>query len=178
MSKTGSSKTRTSDHAAGKADTDPGINPAFEEMMRAFDPGQFMKPFDPATLADTYAQLASEYKIPLSAVDALLDNQKKNITALTRANQEMAAGVRSVIEHQDRVLSEMLDKTTRSYNEIIQSGDPRETAANQLNLIQKSYEKSLEDIGKMAAIMTQSQEKIAHILAERISENLDTMKKK
>ncbi len=177
MTKTGSSKTHSSDHQSGKASDDSGFDPAFEKMMRSFDPGQFMSQFDPTTLADKCTQLASEYKIPLTAVDAFLSNQKKNIAAFTQANQEMMAGVRSVIEHQDRVLSEMLNKTTKSYNEIIQSGDPRETAISQLNLMQKSYEKSLEDMGKMAAIITQVQEKIAHTLAERVSESLDEIKK-
>ncbi len=167
MAKTNKSGTH-SGTSSKKAGGEGAFNPAFEKMMRAFDP---------ATFADTCAELASEYKIPLTAVDTFLSSQKKNIAALTMANQEMMAGVRSMIEHQDRVLSEMLDKTTHSYTEIIESGDPRETAIHQLNLIQKSYEKSLEDMGKMAAIITQAQEKIAHTLTERVTEGLGEIKK-
>ena len=60
------------------------------------DMTKFMTDFAPSKMADQFAKFAGAYKLPEMDVDSLVEAQRKNIEALTAANQAAVEGVQEI----------------------------------------------------------------------------------
>jgi hypothetical protein len=55
-----------------------------------FDITKMMADFDPSKMAEEFTKMAGNYKMPTFDVEAIMASQRKNIEALSTANQAAA----------------------------------------------------------------------------------------
>ncbi|MCB1715756.1 MAG: phasin family protein, partial [Candidatus Competibacteraceae bacterium] len=73
-----------------------------------FDPLNLMEQFDPLKFMDQFAQSMQQFAPPGMPTTQLLEQQRKNLTALTEANQALLKGVQDIMQQQ----AELLQKAT------------------------------------------------------------------
>ncbi len=117
-----------------------------------------------------------EYKIPGLDVEAILASQRKNIEAVTAANQLAFEGLQAVIRRQTEIVRASLEEAGGYVNQVIAAGTPEEKAAKQAELVKVAFEKALANVKELAELVAKSNNEAAEVLSKRVSESLDEVK--
>ncbi len=141
-----------------------------------FDVTKVMSEFDPTKMADEFAKLAGNYKVPTLDIEAVMASQRKNIEALTAANKAAAEGMQKVSSRQAQILQEALDEATKNFADFSKSGTPSDAAAKQAELYKAAFEKALANMSELADLVTKSSTEATTLVNERISESLEEIK--
>lgn len=121
-------------------------------------------------------KLLSEYKVPGVDVDSLMASQRKNIEALTAANQLAAEGIQAVMRRQAEILRQSIEESTSAVNDLIAAGSPEDKAAKQADVVKTAFEKALANARELAEMIAKSNAEAADVISKRVSESLDEIK--
>ncbi len=141
-----------------------------------FDITKMMSEFDPAKIADEFAKMASQYKIPGVDMDSLVEGQRKNLEALTAANRVAFEGVQAVAKRQAEILQETMNEAAGAMDAVAKSGSPQEAAAKQAELVKGAFEKALANMRELAEMVSKSNTEATQAINSRITETLDEIK--
>ncbi|HYG84955.1 MAG TPA: phasin family protein [Azospirillum sp.] len=123
-----------------------------------------------------FSKVLGDLKVPGVDVDSILSTQRKNIEAVTAANQLAIEGLQAVLRRQAEILRQSLEEAGNAASEVIAAGSPEEKAAKQAELLKTAFEKSLSNIRELAEMVAKSNTEAADVLAKRVSESLDEVK--
>ncbi len=141
-----------------------------------FDMTSMMANFDPTKMADEFSKVAGQYKLPGFDVDAIMASQRKNIEALTAANQAAVAGMQQVAKRQAEILQTTLDEASKSLANLGKSTDAKDITAKQTELFSVAFEKALANMSELADMVAKSSGEASEVINTRIAENLDEVK--
>ena len=122
--------------------------------------------FDPAAGFAPFA-------LPTVDVDALIAAQRRNVEALTEANQVAADGVKSFATRQTDIVRGVFDDYAKAMNALMGVGDPQTGAVKQAELAKASFDKSVDSVRELAEIAAKTQAKTLDVLNKRVAESLD-----
>jgi phasin family protein len=122
--------------------------------------------FDPAAAFAPFAGATVD-------VDALIATQRRNVEALTAANQVAADGVKSFTTRQTEIVRGVFDDYAKAMNALIGVSDPQTGAVKQAELVKASFEKSVDSVRELAEIATETQTKTLDLLNKRVAESLE-----
>ena len=122
--------------------------------------------FDPAA---AFAPVA----LPTVDVDALIAAQRRNVEALTEANQVAADGVKSFATRQTDIVRGVFDDYAKAMNALMGVSDPQTGAVKQAELAKASFDKSVDSVRELAEIAAKTQAKTLDVLNKRVAESLD-----
>lgn len=117
-----------------------------------------------------------DYKVPGVDMDSLLASQRKNIEAITAANQLAVEGLQAVIRRQAEILRQSLEESSALMSDLMAAGSPEDKAAKQTDLVKAAFEKALANSRELAELVAKSNTEAAEILSRRFSESLDELK--
>lgn len=125
--------------------------------------------FDPS-------KLMGDLKMPGLDVEAIVASQRKNIEAVTAANQLAFEGLQAVLRRQAELLRTATEEAGSFVNQVMAAGSPEEKAAKQADLVKAAFEKSLSNIRELSELVAKSNTEAAEVLTKRVSESLDEVK--
>lgn len=121
-------------------------------------------------------KMMADFKVPGVDMDAVLASQRKNIEALTQANQLAVEGMQAVARRQMDVLRQTMEETAAMTKDMMQAGSPEAGVAKQADLVKGAFEKVLTNMKEMSEMVAKSNYEAADILSKRISAGLDEIK--
>ena len=121
-------------------------------------------------------KMMADFKVPGIDMDAMMQAQRKNIEALTAANQLAMEGVQAVAHRQMEILRQTMEEASKTVQGMMSAGTPEEGAAKQAELIKTAFEKALTNMTEMAEMIARSNYEAADVLSKRISATLDEIK--
>ena len=122
------------------------------------------------------SKVLAEFKLPGVDVDAILASQRKNIEAVTAANQLAIEGMQAVVRRQAEILRTTLEETGTILTEVLTAGTPEDKAAKQAELVKSAFEKALSNMKELAELVAKSNNEAANVISKRVSEGLDELK--
>lgn len=122
------------------------------------------------------SKVLGDFKVPGVDVDAILASQRKNIEAVTAANQLAIEGLQAVLRRQAEIVRSSVEEAGTYVNQVVAAGSPEEKAAKQAELVKLAFEKSLANIKELAELVAKSNTEAADVLSKRVSESLDEVK--
>jgi|SaaInl4_135m_RNA_FD_contig_21_2542609_length_550_multi_5_in_0_out_0_1 phasin family protein len=128
--------------------------------------------FDPANMAKAFADLAETYKIPGCNPEALLESHRKNVEALSNANQVLAEGMKAIAGEQADFLRRSVEDASSALQSMTQTKDIQDAAGKQTQFIQNSFDASLENAQRIFETGRTAKEKASEVIGARISEGL------
>lgn len=131
--------------------------------------------FDVSKLMDI-TKLTSDYKFPGVDMDQLLAAQRKNIEALTAANQLAFEGMQAVLRRQGEILRQSLEQANSLISEVMAAGAPEDKVAKNAELTKAAFEKALANMRELAEMVAKSNAEAAEVISKRVSESLDELK--
>ncbi len=123
-----------------------------------------------------YEKYFAEMKIPAVDTTAIMDAQRRNMEAMTAANQTAMDGMQTVVKRQAELLRQMAEDMNALGADMMTPSEPKAQMAKQAEVTKKQFEKSLSNMKEMAELITKSQAEVATIITGRISEALDEVR--
>ncbi|MDR3514619.1 MAG: phasin family protein [Azospirillaceae bacterium] len=123
-----------------------------------------------------FSKILSEFKVPGVDVEAVLATQRKNIEALTAANQLAFEGVQTLVRRQTEILRQTLEQASQVLQEALGAGTPEEKVAKQAELVKAAFERALVNAKELTELVTKSNHEAAEVISNRVRESLEELK--
>ena len=122
------------------------------------------------------SKMMSDLKLSGVDMQALLAAQRKNIEALTAANQLVVQGMQNVAKRQSEILAQAMAEVATAAQQLASAGSPQERTAKQTELSQRAFEKALANMRELAEMISQSNTQAFEVVNQRVSESLEDLK--
>ena len=124
-----------------------------------------------------FSKALGDVKIPGFDMQAAMDAQRKNIEALTAANQAAVQGIQAVAQRQAEILSQAISEVSTVAQQLASSGsNPQELTAKQAELARKAFEQALANARELAEMVSKSNTEAFAIINKRVTESLQELK--
>ena len=127
-------------------------------------------------LENDFTKMFSEFKIPGFDMQALVATQRRNIEAVSAANQLAVEGVQAVMRRQTEILRQMVEESSAALREMMATGAPEQKIAQQTELVKTAFEKALGNLRELTEMVAKSNTEAADVLTKRIGESLAELK--
>lgn len=117
--------------------------------------------------------LFAQFKVPGLDAESILATQRKNIEALTKANQLAVEGLQAVGRRQVEIIRSAMVDSSAQLRDLFGTLKPEERVAKQTEIAKKSIEKAIADARELAEIVSKAQNEAFEVLNKRLSEGLD-----
>ena len=142
-----------------------------------FDFTKLSGSFDPSKMSEEFTKAFSQFKMPGVDVNEIIASQKKNMEALTAANQTAISGIQAVATRQAEIMQQTLTATAAAAEDLVKSGSPQDAASKQADLVKSTFEKALSDMTEIADMVTKSNTEASALINKRVSESLEEVQK-
>lgn len=123
-----------------------------------------------------FGKFAEQFKLPGVDSKALMETQRRNIEAVTRANRLAVEGMQAVMQRQVEILRQAADEATKAVREMAKPGQPTEKLVAQTELIKEAYELALANLRELTEMTAKSNTEAADVLTHRFADSLDEIK--
>lgn len=129
------------------------------------------------TFLDTdFSKAFAGFTLPGFDVEAVLASQRKNIEALTQANQLAVEGVQAVARRQAEIAREAIDEASTVLREIVQPTAPEERIAKQAELLKQTFERSLANARELALLLAKANTEAFDVVAKRVAQGFEEIR--
>jgi phasin family protein len=111
--------------------------------------------------------------IPGFDVEGLMSTQRKNIEALTQANQLAVESVQAVTRRQVELARQAFDEAQAVLREFTQPTAPEDRIAKNAELAKQAFEKGIANARELGEMMSKAQSEAFDVIAKRVTESLD-----
>ena len=110
-------------------------------------------------------------------VEAIVTSQRKNIEALTQANQYAVEGVQKVLHRQFEIAGQTLDNFSTMLHDLFKpNGSPESWMVKQAEFSKKTIEDGLANVRTLTETVTQANTAALNIIGKRMTESLDEVR--
>jgi len=109
-------------------------------------------------------------------VQAVAESQRKNLEALTQANQLAIEGMRALAQRQGEIAREAVEEASAALRDLTQSGAPEDRFAKSLDAAKLAFEKSVANARELNELRTKASADVFGVIARRISEGFDEVR--
>src|SRR3954447_14096090 len=143
--------------------------PSFSSFAKLFQVPSFDKL--PAFDAASFTQA---FKLPSFDVNTVVDIQRRNVEAMTAANQTVVQGLQTVAQRQ----GEIARQSVKQFQDLlsVKPASVTETLVKRIDLTKTSYEKTVADARELGDIVAKVGSEAADILSRRVVASLEEVK--
>ena len=116
------------------------------------------------------------FALPGFNVDAMMAAQRKNVEALTQANQLAIEGAQALARRQVEIAREALEEARSLFREFSQPGAPQERLAKNTEIAKATFEKSLATAKELTELVTKSNAEAFNVLTKRVTESFEEIR--
>jgi len=122
------------------------------------------------------SKMLGDVKIPGFDMEAIMAAQRKNIEALTAANQAAVQGMQAIAQRQAEILSQAMSEVSSMAQQLAGAGNPQEMTTKQADLVRKAFEQALANMRELAEMVSKSNTEAFAIINKRVTESLQELK--
>jgi len=135
-------------------------------------PNGFKNPF----LDFDFSKALSDFRVPGIDVDAVVAAQRKNIEALTQANQLAVEGVQAVARRQVEIARQAIDEFQAIVREFATPGSPEDRIAKQAEYSKQALEKGIANARELTEMVTKANTEAFNVLNKRVTESFEEVR--
>lgn len=121
-------------------------------------------------------KVMGEFKVPNVDVDAVVAAQKKNIEALTSANQLAVEGMQAVAKRQTEILRQTVEELQKNVQALMENGAPEAKVAKGTELTKLAFEKAISNMKELSEMVVKSNGEAFDVINKRVAESLDEIR--
>jgi phasin family protein len=123
------------------------------------------------------SKVMSDFRMPGVDLEAVAASQRKNIEALTQANQLAVEGVQAVVRRQVEIARQAMEEFSSMFRDFVQpNGSPEDRLAKQAEYSKQALEKGLTNARELTELMTKANTEAFNVLNKRVTESLDEVR--
>lgn len=116
------------------------------------------------------------FNFPTIDAESVIASQRKNLEAITQANQLAVEGVQAVTRRQVEIAREAFEGASAALKELVQPSAPEDRIAKNAELAKQLFEKSLANCRELGELVTKANAEAFDVIAKRVSESLDELR--
>jgi phasin family protein len=116
------------------------------------------------------------FTFPGFDAEAFLASQRKNLEALTQANQLAVEGVQAVARRQVEIARQAVEEASTLMRDLTQPGAPEDRLAKNAEVAKQAYEKGLANLREIAELVTKANSEALGVINKRVAEGLDEIR--
>ena len=116
------------------------------------------------------------FAIPGFNVEAMMASQRKNVEALTQANQLAIEGAQALARRQVEIAREALEEATALFKELSQPGAPQEKLAKNTEIAKTAFEKGLATAKELTELVTKANTEAFNVLTKRMTDSFEEIR--
>ena len=113
-----------------------------------------------------FSKLMQPYKLPGVDFSAIMEREKKNIEALTKANKIAFEGWQALVKRQSEILQETMAQT-------FAQARAQDATKMRADMVKQGFEKALGNMRELAEMASRSQKEALNVMKARASENIE-----
>jgi phasin family protein len=117
-----------------------------------------------------------DFRIPGFDLEAIVEAQRKNVEALTEANQLAVEGVRALAQRQSEIMQQAIEEASGLLRGWTQQGAPSDRLAKNAEAAKQAFEKGLANARELNELGTKASTDAFGVLAKRVSESFDELR--
>ena len=121
-------------------------------------------------------KLLAEFKMPGVDMDTVLATQRKNIEALTKANQLAIEGLQTVARRQAEIIRAGFEEASTLARELFQHHSPEDRVTKQTEATKSALEKAFGNARELSEIVGKAQQEAFDVINKRLTEGLDEVR--
>ncbi len=120
-------------------------------------------------------KMFGDFKSPAQIFDfnQFFTIQRRNLEAVTAANQIVAEGIQAVTRRQAELTRTNVEQVMKAGREAISSGSPEASAAKQAEVAKTMFEKSFNNVREVFEMLTKSNLEAFDLLNKRMAEAME-----
>jgi phasin family protein len=121
-------------------------------------------------------KLMADFKMPSFDVEAVMAAQRKNVEALSAANQLAFESFQELARRQSEMVRQTIQETTSLFNEAATGNAPEDRMTKQTELTRAALEKSLTNMKELSEMMAKANYEAVEVLSNRVREGLEELR--
>ena len=135
----------------------------FTKMM---DPSKFMDP----------TKLMGEFKLSGVDMEKVVASQRRNLEALTAANQLAVEGMQAIARRQAEIFRQVMEEGSAAMKDVMGAGSPEDKAARQTELTKEAFKRAIGNMRELAEMVAKSQNEAFEVINKRVTDSLDELR--
>jgi phasin family protein len=128
------------------------------------------------TFTDMFKSLGEQLKVPAFDMGKIMEQQQKNIDAMTRSWQAIGAGAQEVAKKQREVFDAAVKDITEMAKAYQPGGSPHEAVAKHADFAKKTMEAAIANTRDIAELTKKSAGEALSIVHDRMKESFDEIR--
>ncbi len=122
-------------------------------------------------------KVMGDFRVPGIDVEAAVASQRKNIEALTQANQLAVEGVQALMRRQVEITRQAMEDFSAMFRDFVQpNGSPEDRIVKQAEYSKLAIEKSLSNAKELTELVTKANTEAFNVINKRVTESLDEVR--
>ena len=122
------------------------------------------------------AKMMADFRFRPFDIEALMAYQRRNIEALSQANQLAVEGIHALAKRQIEMTQQTLEEFSTLWREMTQPSSTEDRITKHTEFTKKMIDKGLNHGREVAALATKTGAEATEVLHKRTTEGLDEMK--
>jgi len=118
-------------------------------------------------------QLIEKFQLPSVDIDALIDWQRKDLEALTEANQQASEGIKALVERRNDILREALAE----WQSAVKDATSAEAMSKRAEIAKQGMQKAIANFRELSEMEAQARNNAWMVVQERMQENMANLQK-
>jgi phasin family protein len=119
----------------------------------------------------------SDFRVPGIDVEAVVASQRKNIEALTQANQLSVEGVQAVMRRQVEIARQTFEEISQMLRDSVQpNGSVEDRLAKQAEFSKQFLEKGISNARELTEIVSKANSEAFGVISKRWAEGLEEVR--
>jgi phasin family protein len=115
-------------------------------------------------------------RVPSLDLDGIFAAQRKNVEALTAANQVAFEGVKAVAQRQAEIARGVVEDLTKATKELSSVATPEEKLLKQTELAKSGFEAAITNLRELNETMQRANSEAAALINKRVAASFDELK--
>ena len=122
-------------------------------------------------------KIMGDFRVPGVDLEAAVASQRKNIEALTQANQLAVEGVQALMRRQVEITRQAIEDFSAMFRDFVQpNGSPEDRFAKQAEYSKHAIEKGLSNAKELTELVTKANTEAFNVINKRVTESLDEVR--
>jgi len=123
-----------------------------------------------------FAKMWSEFKVPTFDIESMVAAQRKNLEAVSAANQAASEGFQAVAKRQTEIVQETVAEWQKGFQALSTADGVQDAAAKQAELTKAAYAKALTNAKELSDLVTHTSGEAFEVVNKRVVESFDEVK--
>jgi len=123
-----------------------------------------------------FGKFAEQFNFAGIDSNAVIETHRKNVEAVTKANQMAFEGAQAVVERQVEILRQSVEEAAKAVRELSQPGKPADKLVAQTEMVKEAYEATLANLRELVELSVKSNTAAAEVLNHRFTDGLEELK--